>query len=331
MARVTCAISGIRFSVDYLESSVIGHTAGYYHPIFAIPTTRLYQLYYQHTRNNLSPTDSYLLFCAFLHHTGQVSWNHPATLAPNDASTKKLVQNNIAQLISVYERTSIVKHPSFKQPSFVVAYDNAHLSQIHNWILAWEENLALFNTKLADKVTRHNLQAVENRLTSMIASGIPTDKLAVIISEWACQAAEFPYDKEDTYKRVIRSCFNSNKMFNTPLATIKEVKEYCECNIEAGSIHFHKLSEVLKEGISRHVDYLGGSSLALGYTILPASGMIPDTELKGQAELATIASNAPPEPPIRTDYPNNLSYLKARLSYKVAVTLADTNRRKEQL
>ena len=105
----------------------------------------------------------------------------------------------------------------------------------------------------------------------MLNSGIPLDKLAGIVSEWASQAADFPHDKDDLYRKVIRSCFNATKMFNTPLATIKEVKDFCECNIQAGSVHFHTLSEILKEGIHRHVDYLGGSSLALGYTLLPVS------------------------------------------------------------
>ena len=40
------------------------------------------------------------------------------------------------------------------------------------------------------------------------------------------------------------------KMFNTPLVLLKEIKDYCECNIEAGSIHFHTLIQVLQEGIS---------------------------------------------------------------------------------
>ena len=322
MARVTCAISGIHFDVSYLETTHIPHSVGYYHPVFTIPITKLYQLYYQHTRNNLSPTDSYLLFCAFLHNTKQVDWQHPASLNPHEARTKKLIQNNLAQLIKVTEKTSIIQHPSFTQPSFVVSYDNCQLDQIGNWIIAWEENLILFNTKLADQYTRKSLQEIENRLSAMVDTGVPLDKLAGIVADWASQAAEFPHDKDDLYKKVIRSCFNSTKMFNTPLATIKEVKEFCECNIQAGSVHFHTLCEILKEGIHRHVDYLGGSPLALGYTLLPVSGTPSsraELEVKNQAELLAIAAGAPLEPPVVSEYPDSLSFLKAKLAYRVAL------------
>lgn len=325
MARVTCAISGVHFSVDYLESSHIPHTVGYYHPVFTIPHPRLYQLYYQHTRNKLSPTDSYLLFCAFLHSTGQVDWQHPASLNPHEARTKKLIQNNLAQLIKVIEKTGIIQHPSFTQPSFVVSYDNSQLEQIANWIIAWEENLVLFNTKLADQITRKSLQEVENRLSGMVNSGVPLDKLASIVAEWASQAAEFPHDKDDLYKKVIRSCFNSTKMFNTPLTTIKEVNEFCMSNIQVGSVHFHTLCEILKEGIHRHIDYLGGSSLALGYTMLPVSGTPSsraEKEVKNEAELLTIAANAPVDTPVRHEYPNNLAFLRAKLAYRVAINMA---------
>jgi hypothetical protein len=325
MARITCAISGIRFDVSYLESVSIPHTVGYYHPVFTLSQRNLYDLYYKHTQNKLSPTDSYLLFCAFLHATKQVSWNSPASCNPNDAATKRLVQNNIAQLIEVYEKTSVIKHPSFRQPSFIVAYDNSHLQQVHNWIAAWNDNLVRWNVTRADRITQRNLAAIENLLSSKLTSGTPIDKLPAIVADWAVQAGEFPADKEAEYKKIIRSCFNSSKMFNTPLALIKEVREYCYSNIEAGSIHFHTLCDILNEGISRHVDYLGGSSLALGYTLLPSTDprtkLAKEGELKTQAELVAIASKAPTEAPVRLDYSTDLDFLKAKLAYRIALNL----------
>ena len=112
-------------------------------------------------------------------------------------------------------------------------------------------------------------------------------------------------------------------MFNTPLADIKEIKDYCECNIPLGSIHSHKLFEVLKEGISRHVDYLGMSELSLGYTLLDSEGNAV-TDTRGKDSVNNIVSSAPEALPVREEYPDSLSFLKAKIAYKIAVKQKQT-------
>ena len=326
MANITCAISGLRFKIAGLEGISIPASTGYYHPVFTLSHKKLYALYYQHTRNKLTPVDSYLLFCAFLQATGQVEWNSPATCNPSEMRTTKLVQNNLAQLILVYQKTSIIKHPSFKQPNFVVSYDNGKLDQVHNWIAAWQQNLVDFNVSRATYAQQRDLYKIESLLDEKLSQGIPPDQLPAIVASWASQAAEFPYDKDESYQQVIRSCFNSAKMFKTPLNLIREVQQYCYANIEPDSIHFFTLSETLKKGAALHLDYLGGSNLALGYTMLDIDSIQLTSEqktgeLKTAAALTTIVNNAPTEPPVAIDYPNKLDFLKARLAYKVATTL----------
>ena len=114
-------------------------------------------------------------------------------------------------------------------------------------------------------------------------------------------------------------------MFNTPLALLAEIKDYCECNIEAGSIHFHTLSKVLKEGMARHLDYLGGSSLALGYTLLPPEQATIE-QTTTAAAMAKILATAPDKEPLREDYPTSLAHLRAKLAYKVAKNKAEADR-----
>lgn len=323
MARITCAISGIRFSCSYIEDISIPHTEGYFHPIFALPYKNLHHLYRNHCRGELTSNDSYLLFMAFLHSSGKVKWEHPATLNPNSVDTKKLIENNFSQLIKVLEKSALIKHPGFKQPSFKVTFEIAPLRQIPNWIKAWEDNIVTFNKTKADLRVQQSLQEIENKLTYYISTGEKPERYAHVIANWASEAAGFPPLRNEEWKKVIRSCFNIDKMFKTPLSLLKEIKDYCECNIEAGSIHFHSLSEALREGIAKHVDYLGGSSLALGYTLLPTLGTgskLKDKELeeKQQEKLLNIATTASLEPPHPKDYPDSLSFLKAQLAFRVA-------------
>jgi len=324
MSRVTCAISGLRFSTEYLEHISIPHTQGYFHPIFACSYKQLHYLYTEHCQGKLAPKDSYLLFLAFLHSSDQIAWKAPVSLDPNTSSTKQLIENNLSQLIEVLEKTGIISHPSFYQPSFVVTYDNNSLAQIPNWIRAWKANIISFHTGRYRQREVETLQKVENRLSKLILGGEPPEKYAYVIADWACKASEFPVEVAEKWKLTILSCFNITKMFNTPLSLLKDIKDYCECNIEAGSIHFHSLIAVLKEGISRHVDYLGGSTLALGYTLLPVAAR--GAELKNQAELAAITANAPSSYPVREEYPDNFSYLKAKLAFNVASNIEATAR-----
>ena len=318
MTALTCAISGIQFKTDHLTALSIPHTAGYFHPIFAASHAQLQQLYSCYCKGALNNTDSYLTFLALAHSSEQIEWKHPVTLEPNSPSTTCLIANNIRQLVSVLSLTYTIVHPSFRQPSFVVTHNNSELHQIKHWIEAWADNIENFNTYRASKSEQEELQKVENNLSLLILSGESTERYSHIVADWASIAGQFPADKKEVYKRTIRSCFNTTKMFNTPLTLLKEIKEYCECNIEAGSIHFHKLSEVLREGISRHVDYLGGSSLALGYTLLPEIGTASDLKavIANETAIASILASAPDSAPIATDYPDNLSFLKAKLAYR---------------
>jgi hypothetical protein len=322
MANFTCAISGLRFKTSGLESVSVSSGAGYFHPVFALQTKQLYSLYSKHCRGQLTNADSYLLFLAFLHSSSKIEWQSPATLDPAAPKTISLIENNLSQLLSVLEQTDAIAHPSFKQPSFIVTYENCQMHQIPYWIEAWEENIDDFKQGRADLRELQDLQEVENKLSNLILSGEKPEHYAHIIASWSAKAADFPPHKSERWQKTIRSCFNINKMFNTPLSELKEIKDYCECNIEAGSIHFHSLMNVLKEGIGRNLDYLGGSSLALGYTLLSTESISLDqkkAELKNAAEVAALAAKAPTNKPVRVDYASSLDFLRAELAYRVAL------------
>ncbi len=325
MTTLVCAISGIKFKTELMPDLIIPYTAGYFHPVFAADHKQLHRLYSLHCAGKLVATDSYLLLLAFLHSTGSVQWQHPATLNPTDPSTRSLVENNLSQLLAVIAKTDIIIHPRFKQPSFVINYNNADLNNLSGWIETWNDNIEEFYDRRASDKEREELSKLENKLTDLIRSGEPTRGYAHIVADWASVAGEFPAERREEWKRVIRSCYNVNKMFNTPLPLIKEIKDFCEQNITVGSIHFHELYEVLRQGISSHVDYLGGSSLATTYEILPDLND-PETVaslIKTEESIQAIRDKAPTSEPVRTDYEDSIAFLRARLAYRAVKNLAD--------
>ena len=233
MANITCAISGVKFEVSFLDSLTIPHTIGYYHPIFAAPQKALYSLYSAHCKGRLSKTDSYLLFLSFLHSSGLIIWDTPAILNPNNNSTSILVENNISQLINALEKTNVITSSSFEQPFFRVTHDNSNLAEIHLWIEALEDNISEFYNYRADVREKESLRKVQADLSYLILSGEPPESFAKVIADWADKASTFPVDKRELYIKTISLCFDSAKMFSTPLLLLKEIKAHCENNIEA--------------------------------------------------------------------------------------------------
>jgi hypothetical protein len=323
MAKVTCAISGVTFNTDFFESPVLNvrFQEGYFHPIFAAKYADLYRLYYAHCKGQLKVADSYLLFLAFLHSSGSIIWESPASLDPMRSSV--LVENNFSQLVAVLEKTNMIQHDDFSQPKFKVAFDNSKLQQISNWIKAWEDNLYEYRTFRADIRSREKMKALTAKLSYEILSGSDPKDYAQIIADWAAKAGDFPPDKTDLYKKTIKDCFFEERMFRTPLALLKELKDYCECNIEAGSIHFHTVLKVIKSGIHKHVDYLGGNSLSLGYTLLSNDLVTTKGVIKTSEKLDAIIAKATDTLPIRADYPDAISFIRAKLAYKIKISRAE--------
>ena len=320
MTTITCAISGIKFTAPYCTNLTIPHTAGYYHPIFAASHTQLDKLYRQHVKQELTANDSYLLFLAIAHSTGLIDWQSPITSDPTDPITIRLISNKISKLISVIAKSASIKHPTFEQPTCRVNPTLCSIQRVADWIDVWQENITDFLAYRQDAAAYERLARVTNVLTLAIKSTQSLPNYTELVANWAAIAGDFPAELKQQYKEVIVSCFDSTKMFNTPISLIKEVKDYCECNIEVGSIHFHELSKALNKAVSSHIDYLGMTYKLSDYALLSDRDTATNSAstLKTDSELAVITDHAPTSEPRECDYPSKLAYLKAKMAYRVA-------------
>lgn len=303
------------------------------HPIFYVPQKQLLSLYRRYTKGDLNGIDSYLLYLALAYSTDSLLFACPAKY--RERTTDKLVANTIDRLVTIIWQSDIIQHPSFKQPKYIINERNAtsFLTGMPTWIEAWEHNIKLFKAGRIHQRYEKRLKQVEEKLSKVILSGTSGTHLALNVANWASIAGEFPEDKIDKWKETIRKCYNPEKMFNTPKKLLEEIKEYCEQNIEAGSIHFHSLMRVLRKGINNHNDYLGLgvrsplASLAAGtnYTLL--EGDMPAED----SALLEIISKAPTSQPIREEYPNKLAFIKAKLNYKVYLQYKKEEDKQEQV
>lgn len=315
---ITCKISGVTYTLPHFCHNP-NISVGAIHPIFNLPKITLHSLYASYTKGDLCTVESYLLFLALLKHTRSIEFTCPAQYHMDEINTAALIAGNITQLVSVIERSAKILHPAFKQPSFKLAPYNADLSTVPNWIAAWQENITHWHTYNATQKEIESLQVVENALSSLISLGSTPQQYAVTLAEWADKAAEFPAHKEELWKRTIRSCYNKEKMFNTPLAVLKEIMDYIYENIQSDATHFHTLISTVRTGIENHIDYLGGCSMITDYILLPSiSSPMYQADIANMEAVANIAANAPKNAPLREDYPDFAAYLRANLAYRSA-------------
>lgn len=313
MANIICAISSIPFKCSHLPITLSNRE--YSHPIFALDQKQLFPLYKKYTAGELTDIDSYLLFLALLKSTDKVEFVVPAQIT---TSTPRIVANNISQLINVIWSSNAIYNPRFKQPRFFMRKDNCNLDNINIWIHAWRDNIEDFKSGLSAQEEREKLRHVEDKLSKIIFTPEAGNiRLAAACAEWACKAAGFPATKAESWKKIIRKCYSLEAMFSTSKQDLKEIKEFCEENIEAGSIHYRKLMQTLRTGIANHNDFLGLGTLSssqdsLGYSI------VPQDSTKEEETMLAIIAKAPRTEPKESDYPNKISYIRARLAYRQA-------------
>jgi len=321
MAIVTCAISNITYKVPHvpmlLDNTFIAH------PIFYAPSDVLEKLYIRYNQGQLRETDSYLLFLALIHSTDCVEWEHPCTDSPKEARTIQIIASSIEELTRVIWMTGEICHPAFKQPRYIFRKEGHTLKNIKHWIAAWRENISNFRLGIAIQEEIDALTVVENRLAILVRSGTQDITLASCVAEWASKAACFPRNKEEEYKSVIRKCFTPAKIFTVDTAVIKEIKHFCEDNIESTSIHFHTLMETLRAGYKNNLNYLGIVDAENFKEEKPQEYRIFSQKEEGILEkeaetLKDTISKAPENEPIESEYRNKLEYMRARLKYMTA-------------
>jgi len=320
MANIICGISGVPFKTPHIPMTL--HKREMNHPIFYLPQKRLLGIYSLYLKGQLTDIDSYLLFVALLKSTDNVTFS---VITQVSTSTERIIASNIRQLVEVIWETNAILHPSFKQPSFYISQHTANLDNIKMWIVSWRKNIEEFKSGIDSRSSAKKLLETEKRLERLILSPDITGDLKLLsaVANWASLAADFPIAKMDDWKLLIRKCYNMQSMFNTPKKDLIELKEYCEENIEAGSLYYHNLMKVLRTGIANHNDFLGlgyltsdpaDKSSSYNYTLLDT----PENEAKGEAAILAIIASAPTSEPIKNEYKTLTEFLKAKLAYRAA-------------
>jgi len=329
MSKIICAFSGVEFSCEHLPFPLSSREVT--HPLFHVAKKKLIGLAGQWAAGKLTPTESYLTYLSLLHSTSLIEWRVPASYTPKTAS---IVANNMEQLIHIVGKIDVIKHPSFVLPHFVISPDTCTLENSYHWIQIWNQNYNDWAQNIKDHSNDQELQRRELGLQKLIKSSHRNiEDYPKILANWASIAGDFPTftinvrgvktDLSDYWESIIIKCAKAETIFQVPENDLRELIEHCEENIVAdGSIYAMALMKYLRKGAEMQKNYLGLGDIDLARSSITAYRILKPTESAEDANIQNMIDTAPQNEPNKRDYPDLISYIRAKARWNIASNYA---------
>ena len=321
--KILCAISGIEFTVEHFPAYLTSREVS--HPIFALPQKKLLSYLGKWSSQELTSTDSYLLFLSLLNSSELVDFRVPVS---RTLETDSIVAQNMEALAKVVSRLNAVTNPSVVFPRYAVSPETKTLGNIKHWIENWNDSWQDFQEGYAREYDSRKLIVREAALERLIKNPhLPLSSYASKIAEWASVAGAFPeyltispftglkVSMADYWKEIISRCSREDSIFSVPQVDIQDLLDHCESNISIGTIYSNALFKVLRHAIEKQKNFLGLGDMDLGkirYQILKADDTTESANIKAMID------SAPEHEPRIESYPNKIAYLKAKLRFQMA-------------
>jgi hypothetical protein len=307
MATILCKYSGITFKCDHFP--VFNSQSESHHPIFDVPLKKLWRYFSKWQAGELTKTDSYLLFIAYLRATEMVEFRCHIWQRPD---TDRIIASNMEHLFHTIGNVITIKHPKFSLPRFVISPETRDLSNIKYWIETWDNCFEDFCNGLKDADMRSRLQRKEAALQRLIRNpNLKPVRYAHMLASWAAEATPFPEHCSDYWQEIIVNAHTDTNMMSVPQEDLAELLEYCEVNLDAGSIQAHQLFATLRDGMETLQGFFspGNTTFAI----------MKDSDSVEQLNLKLLIDSAPMEIPKRTEYGSDFQFLKAKMKYQLAM------------
>lgn len=329
--KILCSLSSLEFNVDHFPGTF--HSRECYHPIFNLPQKRLLGYLGKWGAQELTTTDSYLLFLAILRSSDLLEFRVPVMRTTN---TDSIIAQNMESLSRTVIKLNTVTHPGVHFPHFVISPETRFLANVHHWIESWAEAYADYQSGSRRDYDNRKLLHRELALERMLKN--PHKSLpekASSIAEWASLAGSFPeflidnpltptsmrakISCADYWKSIIVRCAKDDAIFAIPKADILELLEHVEENVPYGSIQSNALFSIIRRGIEKQKNFLGLGDLDLSNTTYQ---ILSETDTAESANVKAMIDSAPVEEPSREAYPTKFAYLRARMRWNEARKIA---------
>jgi hypothetical protein len=321
--KILCSISGLEFTCEHFPGYLTSREAS--HPVFTIPQKKLLSYLGKWSSQELTPTDSYLLFLAILHSSELVEFRVPVS---RNALTDSIVAQNMEPLAKIISRLNAVTNPAVVFPRYAIGPETKYLSNIKHWIENWNDAWKDFQDGYSRHESSRKLITREAALERLIKNPhLPISAYASKIAEWASVAGSFPdyttispfngqkISMSEYWKDIISRCSREDSIFGVPQVDIEDLLEHCELNISIGTIYSNALFKVLRHALEKQKNFLGFGDMDLSktrYTILSSDDTTESANIKAMID------SAPETEPRQEQYPTKLAFLKAKLRWQIA-------------
>lgn len=234
------------------------------------------------------------------------------------------------QLIHIIGKIDIIKHPSFVLPHFAIGQDTAKLDNSFHWIQVWNQNYSDWHDNRKSHENDQELIRRENALQKLVKSSHKNiEDYPSILANWASKAGRFPtfevkvkgvkMELGEYWEKIIIACATEKAIFNIPENDLKELIDHCEDEISLeGSIYSVALMRHLRRGAMMQQNYLGLGDIDLSSKEGTAYRILSPETSAEDANIQSMIDTAPIQEPNKKDYPDLISYIKAKGRWMVA-------------
>ncbi len=325
MATILCAYSGIKFKCEHFPMYLNNREA--VHPVFLLPQHKLLAYTHKWANDELTHTDSYLLFLSLMNSTELIEWRVPAAYV---SSTDSIIATNMESLLRIIGKINVIHHPRFALPSFAITRETCTLENVHYWIEAWHEAFIDFMKGYKEQTEQERILRREYALERMIKSTqLKNQKhYAVVLANWAELAGKFPTSTTihpiskkilplaDYWKEIIVACVREEKIFQYPADDVAELITHCEDLIPHGSISAASLMDLLRQGKESQSSYLCLNDFDIAAY---KQGKLSAEDVTETTNKITMIQNAPLTQPVRSDYGSEIEFVRAKARWKMKI------------
>lgn len=329
--KILCGLSSIEYEVSHFPYSLTSRES--HHPIFDIPQKKLLPLIQRYDDEEFTPTDSYLYYLALFNSTSLVHFRLPAI---RTTLTSSIVAQNIHRLHEMVEMINVMGADKIKGilhlPQFVIDVETRDLSSTHDWIKIWDAACEEYENgyvKASNDEKRKRREEILERFIKDPNKDISS--YAGHLAEWASIAGRLelehnynvadendkPIPLAEYWKRIIKRCAKGDGLYEIPMGDLLDLQDYYETEVEQHGIYSHCLLTLLRVSIDRKKNYLDLNDVDLSPDGTTFRILDPDADV-ADANMLAIIDSAPKKEPIRTDYPSNLAFLRAKMNYQMA-------------
>jgi len=324
--KAYCQYSGVPFSTVQFANLRQKQTIICIHPIFYADTPTLLDLYAAYEEGRIdSLADQRLLFLALLNKTSQVDWNCTADPAPATvAQNMKSLYHHICWLTDL----STAKNINYRLPRFSINEGTKKLTTFRYWLDAWADAYEAYQRGYRSQVEQDKIESLEAKLRELgpLSADRPRANTAFLkcLADWCAIAAAFPPAVSDLWKNILR-CESNVEALDFLAADVDELEEWLVDNLETDAGYSYAAFRQVRE-----VKAANAATGINDFYLMPVAGVAGtedttqwqmDLSNRSSTELANIQlmiEAAPLTAPNKADYPDSVSYSKAKARYVMA-------------